>query len=266
MRRTLHTLRIRGETVDLIQKNSFDEILLQLTRVGLPADPISPRKVLFGGERTGEIASYVAGWLAGKGIEVIVLDGANRFNPYTASSFARKALIPPESLLKRIRIARAFTCYQMAIMVGERLNDLLSQRGAVAQLERGWIILLGLINTFLDEDVSEREVRPLFEKSLRKIEEIALRGIPFLLFQPDSFSNPPFPPLTKGGMGGLRNSKRIYLMRRLFQFVNEAWRIDLDDEGPKMILEKGVGMVSHCERSEAISKDCFVDLKLRDSS
>ena len=225
-------------------------MLLQLTRFGLPADPISPRKVLFGGERTGEIASYVAGWLAGKGIEVIVLDGANRFNPYTASSFARKALIPPESLLKRIRIARAFTCYQMAIMVGERLNDLLSQRGKVAQPERGWIILLGLINTFLDEDVSEREVRPLFEKSLRKIEEMALRGIPFLLFQPTVFPE----------------SKRIYLVRRLFQFSNEAWRIDLDDEEPKMILEKGARMVSHCERSEAISKDCFVALKLRDSS
>jgi hypothetical protein len=225
-------------------------MLLQLTRVGLPAQPISPRKVLFWGERTGEIASYVAGWLAGRGIEVIVLDGANRFNPYMASSFARKAFIPPESLLKRIRIARAFTCYQMAIMVGERLNDLLSQGGAIAQPERRWIILLGLINTFLDEDVSDREVRPLFEKSLRKIEEMALRGVPFFLFQPTVSPD----------------SKRTYLTRRLFQFANEAWRIDLDDEGPKMILEKGVRMVSHCERSEAIPKDRFVALKLRDSS
>ena len=239
----LRTLNSELRTI-FQRKNSLDEIFSQLVRGDLHA-----QKILFRGERTGEIASYVAGWLAGKGIEVIVLDGANRFNPYTASSFARKALIPPESLLKRIRIARAFTCYQMAIMVGERLNDLLSQRGAVAQPERGWIILLGLINTFLDEDVSEREVRPLFEKSLRKIEEIALRGIPFLLFQPDGFSNPPFPPFIKGGKGGLRNSKRIYLMRRLFQFANEAWRIDLDDEGPKIILEKGVGLniIENCK-------------------
>ena len=223
----LRTLNSELRTI-FQRKNSLDEIFSQLVRGDLHA-----QKILFRGERTGEIASYVAGWLAGKGIEVIVLDGANRFNPYTASSFARKALIPPESLLKRIRIARAFTCYQMAIMVGERLNDLLSQRGAVAQPERGWIILLGLINTFLDEDVSEREVRPLFEKSLRKIEEIALRGIPFLLFQPTVFPD----------------SKRIYLMRRLFQFANEAWRIDLDDEGPKIILEKGVGLniIENCK-------------------
>jgi hypothetical protein len=240
----------------------FDEIFSQLALSNPGERPLSPQKVLFWGERTGEIASYVAGWLAGKGIEVIVLDGANRFNPYMVSSFARKALIPPESLLKRIRIARAFTCYQMAIMVGERLNDLLSQGGTITQPGRRWIILLGLINTFLDEDVSEREVRPLFEKSLRKTEEMALRGIPFLLFQPHPLS----PPFAKGGVGGLMDSKRIYFMRRLFQFANEVWKIDFDDEGPKMILEKGARMVSHCERSEAILKDRFVALKLRDSS
>src|SRR4030042_6216908 len=110
--RTLRTI-FRG-------KDSFDEILLQLTQVGLPAQPLSPRKVLFWGEGAGEISSYVAGWMAGKGIEVIVLDGANRFNAYTVSSFARRTLIPPEKLLKSIRIARAFTCYQMATLVGEQ--------------------------------------------------------------------------------------------------------------------------------------------------
>jgi len=218
---------------------SFDEIFSQLVLSNQGEKPVSPRKVLFWGERTGEISSYVAGWLAGEGIDVVVLDGANRFDPYMVSSFARKALIPPERLLKRIRIARAFTCYQMAIMVGEKLPSLLS-----AASQKPWVILLGFITTFLDEDVPEREVRPLFEKSLRKIEEMALIGIPFFLFQSSGFSeNPPF---SKGWKGGLRNSKRAYLTRRLFQFANEAWRIDLDDEGPKMILEKGINKIADC--------------------
>jgi len=227
--------------MDYSIKHSFDETLLQLTRVGLPAQPLSSRKVLFWGERTGEIASYAAGWLAGKGIEVVVLDGANRFNPYMASSFARKAFIPPESLLRKIRIARAFTCYQMATMVGERLNDLLGQGGAIAQSERRWIILLGLIDTFLDEDVLDREIRPLFEKSLRKIEEMALRGIPFFLFQSSDFNSPfpqegrgrPKPHYGAGRVEGFMNSKRTYLTKRLFHFVNEVRRISLDDEEPK---------------------------------
>jgi hypothetical protein len=98
------------------------------------------------------------------------------------------------------------------------------------------VILLGPLTTFLDEDVSEREVRPLFERSLKKIEGIASEGVPFLLFQ----SHSPNPPLRKGGGGGFMSSKRTYLMRRLFQFSNETWRVDLDEEGPKMILEKGV--------------------------
>jgi hypothetical protein len=208
---------------------TLDEVLSQVQSYTL-------RKVLFCGERAEEISSHVAGWLAGKGIAVIVLDGANRFNSYTVSSFARRALIPPEKLLKSIRIARAFTCYQMATLMGEQLISLLRREEATEPLQRRWVILLGPLTTFLDEDVPEREVRPLFERSLKKIEEMASRGVPFLSFQ----SNPPGPPLRKGGEGGFMSSKRAYLMRRLFQFANEVWRIDLDEEGPKMILEKGV--------------------------
>jgi hypothetical protein len=230
--------------MDLPPRNSFDEILLQLTRVGLSAQPISPKKVLFWGERAGEISSYVAGWLAGKGIAVIVVDGANRFDPYMASSFARKALIPPEKLLKSIRIARAFTCYQMAALMGEQLTSLLGREGATELPQKPWVIFLGPITTFLDEDVLEREARPLFERSLKKIEEMAARGVPFLLFQ----SNLPILPLRKGGEGGFMSSKRAYLMRRLFQFSNEAWRIDLDEKGPKMILEKGATELQIADR------------------
>jgi hypothetical protein len=220
------------------RKDSFDEILLQLTRVSLSAQSAFPRKVLLWGKRAGEISSYVAGWLAGKGIAVIVLDGANRFDPYTVSSLARRAWIPPEKLLKSIRIARAFTCYQMATLMGERLTSLLRQEGANELLQRPWVILLGPLTTFLDEDVSEREVRPLFERSLRKIEGMASKGVPFLLFQSSGFSD----------------SKRAYLMRRLFQFSNEVWRVDLDGEGPKMILEKGATELQTADRKSQIEK------------
>jgi hypothetical protein len=230
-----------GDGMDLPIKSSLDEVLSQV-------QSDMPQKVLFWGEGAGGVSSYVAGWMAGQGIDVIILDGANCFDPYMASSFARKALIPPERLLKRIRIARAFTCYQMATLIEERLVSLLKQKGEITQQQKPWVILLGLITPFLDEDVSEREVRPLFERSQRKIEEMAAREIPFFLFQP---SHSPFPPLTKGGhrrpepdygvgrVEGLMNSKRAYLTRRLSQFSDLIWRICQDDEGPKVVLEKG---------------------------
>ncbi len=205
-------------------KNSLEEILFQLTLDGVPP---SPKKILFRGEGTGGIASYVAGWLAGRGMDVIVLDGANRFNPYIASSFARKALISPEKILKRIRIARAFTCYQMATLMGEQLPTLLKEERATVPTKKPWVILLGPITTFLDEDVPEREVRPLFERSLQKMEEMAMGGIPFFLFQPSVPSD----------------SRRAYLTKRLSQFSNWVWRIELGDKEPKIILERGISSV-----------------------
>ena len=222
--------------MDLPIKSSLDEILFQLT---LADPPVFPRKVLFWGDGVGGISSYVAGWMAGKGIDVILLDGANRFDPYMASSFAKKAMIPPERLLKRIRIARAFTCYQMATLMGERLVSLLRQEGAAVPRQKLWVILLGPITTFFDEDVPEREVRPLFERSLKRVEEIAMEGIPFFLFQPSAVSknNSPTSPLVKRG---LMDSKRAYLTRRLFQFSNLVWRISLDDQEPKLVMEKRI--------------------------
>jgi len=238
----LRTLRERDPDLTTLPL-TLDEVLSQV-------QSSTPRKVLFLGEGVGEISSYVAGWMAGKGIEVIVLDGANRFNVYTVSSFARRTLIPPEKLLRSIRIARVFTCYQMATLVGERLISLV---GAIHEspLRKRWVILLGPLTTFLDEDVPEREVRPLFERSLRKIEGIASGGVPFLLFQSSVFSEN-FPSFPKGRMGGVRDSKRAYLMRRLFQFSNEAWRIDLDEEEPKMILAKGVTKLQIADRKSQI--------------
>ncbi len=214
---------------------SLDEVLLRV-------ESETPQKSLFWGEGVGGISSYVAGWMAGRGIDVFVLDGANRFDPYTVSSFAKKAFLSPVSLLKKIRIARAFTCYQMATLIEERLASSLEQAGEIAQRQKLRVILLGLVTPFLDEDVSEREVRPLFERSLRKVEGMAAGGIPFFLFEPSVVSpqNLSFSPSVKRGKGKWLNPQRTYLARRLFQFSNWIWRIDLDDEGTKMILEKGV--------------------------
>jgi len=240
--------KLRAPNSELRTPFGLDEVLSQV-------QSYTPRKVLFWGENAEEISSYVAGWMAGKGVEVIVLDGANRFNAYTVASFARRTLIPPEKLLKSIRIARAFTCYQMATLMGEQLASLLRREGATELLRRPWVILLGPLTTFLDEDVPEREARPLFERSLRKVEGIASGGVPFLLFQSSVFSeNSLFPPFSKRRMGGFRDSKRVYLTRRLFQFSNEAWRIDLDEGEPKMILAKGLTELQIADRKSQIEK------------
>jgi hypothetical protein len=217
---------------------NYFPVALSLDEVLSRVEFLPPTRILFGGEGTGAISSYVAGWMASRRIDVIVLDGANRFDPYAVSSFARKELLSPEGLLKSIRIARAFTCYQMATLMGEKLKR------AIGQVQKPWVILLGPITTFLDEDIPEREVRPLFERALREVELLAEKGIPFFLFQAMLPSR----------------SKRSYLTKRLFQFSHLVLRIGLGDEGPRVTLEKGptgfqipdfgLRIVNHGEQAE----------------
>jgi hypothetical protein len=35
------------------------------------------------------------------------------------------------------------------------------------------------------------------------------------------------------------DSRRTYLTKSLFQFSDLVWKIEMEDEGPKLILEKG---------------------------
>ena len=214
-RRTTNS-RVSSPNAERLTPNYFS-LALSLDEVLSQVEFSPPTRILFGGEGIGAISSYVAGWMASRRIDVIVLDGANRFDPYAVSSFARKESLSPEGLLKSIRIARGFTCYQMATLMGEKL------KGAIAQVQKPWVILLGPITLFLDEDIPEREVRPLFERSLKKVEILAEEGIPFFLFQSLMPSH----------------SKRAYLMKRLFEFAHLVLRISLGDEGPRVTLEKG---------------------------
>jgi hypothetical protein len=134
---------------------------------------------------------------------------------------------------------------------------LLRQEEAISQTHKTWVILLGPITTFLDEDVPERETKPLFERMLRKIEEIVMDKVSFFLFQP----NPPFTRVgmgrndcrtdirNRGGAGGGMNSKRAFLERRLFQISTLVWRIHWEEEGAKLILEKSVepNIIENCK-------------------
>jgi hypothetical protein len=173
-------------------------------------------KTLFWGEGTMTFSSYLAGLVAASGMKPIFVDGANGFDPYIVSRFARRHSLTPTHLLKEIVIARAFTCYQLSTLVRERLEEMIHpQRNQVA-------IILGPVTTLLDEDVPDREVNLLFRGMLEKLEDLNPKGLPFLLMQP------PVPP----------RSRRGHLLKRLFRWSDMVVRT-MNEEGKlRLVLER----------------------------
>ncbi len=145
----------------------------------------------------------------------IFVDGANGFDPYIVSRFARRHSLAPAHLLKEIVVARAFTCYQLFTLVRERLEAMIhSHQNPLA-------ILLGPITTLLDEDVPEQEVNLLFRGMLEKLDEFNPRGLPFLLMQP------PVP----------SRSRRGHLLRRLSRWSDMVVRTMSEGGRLKLVLE-----------------------------
>lgn len=109
----------------------------------------------------GDDACLTIGLLAGlRGVAsdrpLLIIDGANAFDPYLVSDPARKSGVAPADLLERIRISRVFTCHQLEALLRGRLQV------AVAQFHAGAVYFSGLLDPLLDEDVSAGEARRIF--------------------------------------------------------------------------------------------------------
>lgn len=106
-----------------------------------------------------------------KRIGVIV--GDNRFDEYTLARFARGRGFDPAVLLRRIVFSRPFTCHQLHHCV-MHLD---------ASQTDGWraLYLLGLLETFWDEDIHYTEVARLLRDILERLNRFAEQGLPVLV-------------------------------------------------------------------------------------
>jgi hypothetical protein len=95
-----------------------------------------------------EVMLELAGGLVHRG-RVRVLDGGNQFNAYLLARSLRRRSAELFSLLERVSLARAFTCYQMETMLAEI-------RGPGAPT-----LVMDLLGTFVDENVPLVERRRL---------------------------------------------------------------------------------------------------------
>ena len=98
--------------------------------------------------------------------DVVFVDGGNSVDPHGIVRAAKRVGLRRLDVLPRIRVARAFTCHQMATLLIDRLDEAVSESGARL------VVLSCLPELFLDEDVPYGEAHQLFLRSLRRIREV----------------------------------------------------------------------------------------------
>jgi hypothetical protein len=107
--------------------------------------------------------------LVAQGKPVLCLDGANRFDPLLIARFAREKDVEAAVFNKRLRVARAFTCFQLTELLA-RTPRLLEKFSARV------LIVTALPDLYFDEDVREREAAVSFRRALEALR--ILRPLP----------------------------------------------------------------------------------------
>ncbi len=138
--------------------------------------PLQPgRAVLLWGEHLRSLAAAAAAWGAARSAPVLVVDAANRFDPYGLVREARTRGLSSREALGRVRVARAFTCHQLVRLVEEILPPAL-EPGCL-------VVLLGPVSLFYDEQVPLSERRRLFRDLAGLLARIKSQAA-LLLLQP----------------------------------------------------------------------------------
>jgi len=96
--------------------------------------------------------------LGGLGSNVVFIDGANTFRLYQITRLARLHQLDPKQVLDHIYISRAFTAYQMAALILQKLED------AIKTCNAKLIIISDIPAMFLDKDVQEEEAKRIYSQ------------------------------------------------------------------------------------------------------
>jgi hypothetical protein len=107
--------------------------------------------------------------------QILYLDGANQISPLLLARFARERGVDPSSVNSLIRVARAFTCFQLTELV-RRVPKTLEKFSADA------LIVTALPDLYFDEDVRDREARASFEHALDGLRNIAPLSLSVAVF------------------------------------------------------------------------------------
>jgi len=168
-----------------------------------PPPPQARSAIVWGDANVARVAVRTAAEAVSHGVAVAVIDAAMAFEVTAIAAYAQARRVPPEPFLRHIYIARAFTCYQVATLLCERLDPLLASQ------QVGLVILLGPCTTFFDENVPFKDAFLLFQRVLGKLEALCAHGPLLLMVQ---------------GLDGYR-TRRTLFVRQLVKAVELGIRV-----------------------------------------
>jgi hypothetical protein len=160
-----HAVLLRSAT--LAAPVAFSIPLPSLPAPGKPwALPPTGLAVFYGRPETPRLFHYFLPRLLGEGKRVLCLDGANRFDPLLIARLARQRGIETAEFNRAIRVARAFTCFQLTELL-VRVPRFIEKFAADA------LIVTALPDLYLDEDIRDRDAAVAFRHALDALQELA---------------------------------------------------------------------------------------------
>ncbi len=184
---------------------------------------------IFGEGATGLALKTLAGPLL-RGETVVAVDGGNRFDPYEIGRAAQALGGDGKKALSRIRVSRAFTCYQMEALLARKLP------GALERFDARLALILGLPETFADADIPYAEACRVFRNCLSALRRISLAGTRVVLV---GRGEPP----AKGGhfAVGPVPGNRAGFFRYLVRSATPALLLWREEDGWRWELRRGGG-------------------------
>ena len=141
-------------------------------------------------------------------LPVLYLDGANQFDPLLLARLARQRNCKPSVFNQRLRVARAFTCFQLTELL-ERVPRLLRQFPACV------VIVTALPDLYFDEDIREAEAQASFRRGLEALRRATQRRLTLAVFS---------------GAGGFASPRRRFFHQLAAQ-ANHVARFTLTGDG-----------------------------------
>src|SRR4030067_424411 len=119
------------------------------------AAALGPRlTLLWGASAPTRTLLSMATLLAARGEAPRLFDSGTRFDGYFVARLARRLTDKPHAVMGRLRLSRAFTCFQLAELIESTTPD-----GSP-------LFVLDLLSTFYDESVPLRDVERLLGETL----------------------------------------------------------------------------------------------------